>query len=222
AADRARAALQALADLQWDGVVKGFKASCSVSDLASWLTTDWLNTDHMDQLLELLAADLGGGNGSTVVVETTYFVLKLAQAYSDPEEYHTGVGFEWLRQLGETLVMGKRTRVGGIANIGNNHWIALAIDTEAEIIGYGDGFRNAVPSRLRSHVDWWIHQHLGLQFKWTDLPISKQIDAHSCGVLAYSSLAHWADAKHFPLPKSTTAAMADERLKIFLRLIERH
>ncbi|KAJ7843603.1 hypothetical protein B0H14DRAFT_3688863 [Mycena olivaceomarginata] len=206
-ADRARAALQALENLQWDGVTKGVKASCSISDLASWFTTDWLNTDHMDQLLELLAADLGGGNGSTVVVETTYFVLKLAQAYSDPEEYRTGVGFEWLRQLGETLAMGKRTRMGGIANISDNHWIALAIDTEAETIGYGDG--------LRSHIDWWIHQHLGLQFKWTDLPIPKQIDAHSCGVLAYLSLAHWADTKRFPLLKSTTAAMADERLKNF-------
>ncbi|KAJ7362739.1 hypothetical protein DFH08DRAFT_841388 [Mycena albidolilacea] len=153
AADRARAALQAIENLQWDGVTKGVKASCSISDLASWFTTDWLNTDHMDQLLELLAADLGGGNGSTVVVETTYFVLKLAQAYSDPEEYRTGVGFEWLRQLGETLAMGKRTRMGGIANISDNHWIALAIDTEAETIGYGDGFHNTIPSRLRSHID---------------------------------------------------------------------
>jgi hypothetical protein len=81
-------------------------------------------------------------------------VLKLAQAYSDPEEYRTGVGFKWLRQLGETLAMGKRTRVGGIANISDNHWIALAIDTEAETIGYGDGFHNTIPSRLQSHIDW--------------------------------------------------------------------
>jgi hypothetical protein len=51
---------------------------------------------------------------------------------------------------------------------------------------------------------------------------SDQIDAHSCGVLAYLSLAHWADTKRVPLLKSTTAAMADERLKIFLRLVGRH
>ncbi|KAJ7911183.1 hypothetical protein B0H13DRAFT_1614866, partial [Mycena leptocephala] len=138
------------------------------------------------------------------------------------EEYRTGIGFEWLRQLGEKLAIGKRARVGGIANISDNHWIALAIDTEAESIGYGDGFRDAVPSRLRSHVYWWIHQHIGLQFKWMDLPIPKQIDGHSCGVLAYLSLAHWADTKHFPLPKSTMVAMADERLKIFLLLVELH
>ncbi|KAJ7826137.1 hypothetical protein B0H14DRAFT_2239168, partial [Mycena olivaceomarginata] len=193
-----------------------------VSNLARWFTTQWLNTDHEDQMLELLAADLDVGDGTTTVIETTYFVLALAQAYSDPEKYRTGASLGWLRKLGEALAMGKGTRLGGIANISENHWIAFTIDTEAQVVGYGDGFRSAVPSGLRSHVDWWISQNLGLQFKWTDLPIPKQIDPHSCGILAYFSLAHWVDSKRFPLPKSTIAAMADERVKMFLRVVEHH
>jgi hypothetical protein len=30
-----------------------------VENLVVWFTTDWLNADHEDQMLELLAADLG-------------------------------------------------------------------------------------------------------------------------------------------------------------------
>ncbi|KAJ7358430.1 hypothetical protein DFH08DRAFT_687019 [Mycena albidolilacea] len=220
AADRARVALQILEEFPWDGVIKGFKGDHSVSSLARWFTTEWLNTDHEDQMLELLAADLELGDGSTSTIQTTYFVHALAQAYSNPEMYRTGTGFRWLRRLGEAFAMHKHNRLGAIANINDNHWIALTIDCEAEVIGYGDGFRRTVPSGLRSHLDWWLHQHLGIQFQWTDLPIPKQTDPHSCGILAYFSLAHWFDSQRFPLPNPTAAVMAEERMKMFLRVVE--
>ncbi|KAJ7827174.1 hypothetical protein B0H14DRAFT_2815810, partial [Mycena olivaceomarginata] len=85
AADRARVALQVLEEFPWDGVIKGFKGDHSVSSLARWLTTEWLNTDHEDQMLELLAADLELGDGSMSTIQTTYFVHALTQVYSNPE-----------------------------------------------------------------------------------------------------------------------------------------
>jgi len=55
AAECTRAALKALDSLPWDGTVKGFKAGGSIDGLAHWFTTDWLPTDHEEQMLELLA-----------------------------------------------------------------------------------------------------------------------------------------------------------------------
>jgi hypothetical protein len=220
---RAKAALQALDKLPWKGTVKGFRAGSSVENLAHLFTTDWLNTDHEDQMLELLAADLGLGIVGRGAIQSTFFTLRLAQAYSNPEKYQTDPQFNWLRRLGSQLAMKEHQRLGGIVNVHDNHWIALTIDCKNNIVGYGDGFRQKAPANLCAHVDWWLFQHLGVKFKWKDIPVAKQIDPHSCGILAYHTLANWFGSKRFPLPESTAAAsMADERIKFFLRIIERH
>ncbi|KAJ7369145.1 hypothetical protein DFH08DRAFT_645589, partial [Mycena albidolilacea] len=167
-------ALQALDRLPWDGTIGCFHADSSVESLARWFTTDWLNTDHEDQMLELLSADLDLSDGSTSTIETTYFVLALAQAYSDPEKYRTSQRFRWLRKLGTVFAMRDRDRLGAIVNIHNNHWVALTIDCTKNIVGYGDGFRGKPPSTLHTHLDWWLFQHLGVEFTWKDIPAAKQ------------------------------------------------
>ncbi|KAJ7883901.1 hypothetical protein B0H14DRAFT_2701270 [Mycena olivaceomarginata] len=55
AAGRAKTALEALEKLPWEGTIQGFGGGPSVDNLACWFTTNWLNTDHEDQMLELLA-----------------------------------------------------------------------------------------------------------------------------------------------------------------------
>jgi hypothetical protein len=222
AAGRPAAALQALDKLPWDCSLKGFKASPSVKDFALWFTTDWLNTDHEDYMLELLATDLGLSDGSTSSIETTYFVQALEWAYSDPDAYRSGARFRWLRRLGTAFATKDRDRLGSIANINDNHWVALTIDCKENIIGYGDGFRGPAPASLRTHLNWWLFEHLGTKFKWKDISVPKQTDPHSCGILAYFALASWFDSERFPLPKSTAASMADERIKMFLRAIDQH
>ncbi|KAJ7864086.1 hypothetical protein B0H14DRAFT_3605343 [Mycena olivaceomarginata] len=122
AAERARAAIQALDLLPGDGAIKGFKAGGTISDLADWFTTDWLWTDHEEQMLELLASDLGLSDGSTSCVQNTYFVKALAEACSDPEKYRTARKFGWLRRLGASFATKDRTRLGTIANKNENHW----------------------------------------------------------------------------------------------------
>ncbi|KAJ7683823.1 hypothetical protein B0H14DRAFT_3058473 [Mycena olivaceomarginata] len=64
AAGRAKTALEALEKLPWEGTIQGFRGGPSIDNLACWFTTKWLNTDHEDQMLELLAADLGLSDGS--------------------------------------------------------------------------------------------------------------------------------------------------------------
>ncbi|KAJ7744391.1 hypothetical protein B0H16DRAFT_1322159, partial [Mycena metata] len=222
ASERARAAIKALDSLPWNGTVKGFKAGGYIEDLAHWFTTDWLRSDHEDQMLELLASDLGLSDGNTSSIETTFFISILAQAYSDPERYRTARQFRWLRRLGASLATKDRLRVGTIGNKNENHWITLTIDGEKKAVGYGDGFRGKPSQSLREHLNWWLFEHLGVPFKWSDIPVAKQDDPHSCGILSYFDLAHWFDSERFPLPKCTAASMADERIKMFLRIVERH
>ncbi|KAJ7752973.1 hypothetical protein B0H16DRAFT_1418844 [Mycena metata] len=222
AAQHARAAIEALDMLPWDGSVKGFRTGGTVDDLARWFTKDWLRSDHEDQMLEILASDLGLTDSSTLSIRNSFFVNSLAQAYDAPEAYRAGEKHQWLRKIGQALATKDRTRLGTITNKNENHWVALAIDCEKESVGYGDGFGDDPSRLLRKHVDWWIREHLGTTFTWGDLPVAKQNDPYSCGILGYFDLAHWCDSKRFPLPKCTAASMADERLKMFLRIVERH
>ncbi|KAJ7094036.1 hypothetical protein B0H15DRAFT_776460, partial [Mycena belliarum] len=209
-------ALEALTKLPWDGALRGFRAGGSVEQLAHWFTKDWLRSDHEDQMLELLASDLGFlGN----CIDLTFFRSKLAEAYSNPDRYRTDQGFRWLRRLGTAFATKDRTRSGTISNENENHWITLVIDAEKQIVGYGNGFRTQVPADLRKHLDWWLNEHLATKFKWVDIPVAQQTDPHSCGILAYFTLAHWFDPERFPLPTCTAAAMAEARIKMFLRIV---
>ncbi|KAF8135951.1 hypothetical protein K438DRAFT_1997082 [Mycena galopus ATCC 62051] len=102
------------------------------------------------------------------------------------------------------------------------HWVTLTIDCEKKIIGYGNRFRTNAPASLRKHLDWWLFEHLGVDFEWTTIPMAKQNDPHSCGILAYFAPAHWFTSERFLLPKCTAASMAEERIKMFLRVVECH
>ncbi|KAJ7155296.1 hypothetical protein C8R46DRAFT_841387, partial [Mycena filopes] len=176
--------------LPWDGTMKGFKAGGSVEALARWFMTDWLQSDHEDQMLELLALDLGLDDGSTTCIQNSFFFKYLGRAYSDPDAYRTAHSFGWLRRIGTSLATKQRIRLGTIGNKNENHWVALGIDAEAGVVGYGDGFRGKPSPSLERHVDWWLYEHLGRALKWKDIPVAKQHDPHSCGILGYFDLAH--------------------------------
>ncbi|KAJ7831710.1 hypothetical protein B0H14DRAFT_3713219 [Mycena olivaceomarginata] len=153
-ASRAKAALQALNRLSWDCSIKCFHGGSSVENLVAWFTTDWLNTDHEDQTLELLAADLGLSHKSTSTINSTHFAVKLGQVYSCPDEYQTAEEFQWLRWLGTVFAMRHRERLGTIVNIHNIHWVALTIDYTQNIVGYRDRFGNKAPKFLCKSLDW--------------------------------------------------------------------
>jgi hypothetical protein len=214
-----KAAIGALENLLWDGKIHGFKAGGSVDNLTLWFT-DWLKTDHENQMLELLVLDLGITDGSTSCIEPMHFVHILAQAYSDPDNCHTAHHFGWLQWLGTSFAMKDRTCLGTIANKDENHWVALSIDCEKQVIGYG--FRGKPLLSLCKHLNWWLFKHLGVVFQWTGIPVAKQNDSHSCGILGYFDLVHWFNSVCFALPKCTSASMANKRIKMFLQIVECH
>ncbi|KAJ7846023.1 hypothetical protein B0H13DRAFT_2363298 [Mycena leptocephala] len=126
-AGRANPALKALEKLPWDGDIEGFRGAVPVDSLSRWFTTDWLKTDHEDHMLELLAADLGLGDGSTSSIQTTYFSHALAKAYTDPEAYRTDVSFRWLRRIGTAFATKDRNRLGWMYSQRTQIWTEFIV-----------------------------------------------------------------------------------------------
>ncbi|KAJ7695554.1 hypothetical protein B0H14DRAFT_2418745, partial [Mycena olivaceomarginata] len=211
-----QAAFTALKELPWKGVVKGFREKEEVETLAHWLTTDWLTTTHEHQMLETLADDLALDESSPDTIPITFFAHTLSRGFYNPEAYRTGREWRWVRRLGDAFATGQRKRFGTIANINENHWVAIAFNCEEKVIYYGDPMGGAVPKHVRDHYNWWIYEHLGEEYCWKDLPMPLQRDLHSCGILAYFGLAHFFDPEYFPLPVPTLDSMANERLKMFI------
>jgi hypothetical protein len=222
ATEYVQAALTALKELPWKEVVQGFRENDEVGYLACWLTTDWLKTTHEHQMLEILTDDLALDESSLDTIQNTFFAFKLSRAFYNPEAYRTAREWRWVRQLGEAFTIGQRRRFGTIANINENHWVAIAFDSGEKAIYYGDSMGGEVPKSIRDQYNWWIYEHLGQEYCWKELPIPQQSDLCSCGILAHFCLAHFFDPEHFPLPVPTLDSMANERLKMFIRAAERH
>ncbi|KAJ6523714.1 hypothetical protein B0H19DRAFT_1085571 [Mycena capillaripes] len=73
--------------------VQLIKAGVIVEDLALWFTKSRLKINHENQMFKLLPVDLRLSDGSTSAIETTYFVITLAQACSNPDAYRTASHF---------------------------------------------------------------------------------------------------------------------------------
>lgn len=69
-------------------------------------------------------------------------------------------------------------------------------------------------SNLRAVLDWWMSEHDGT-FSCRQLPITRQEDQHSCGILSWNALTAFF-VKDVELIKIDD--VMDARLEIFLRL----
>ncbi|KAF8146548.1 hypothetical protein K438DRAFT_1990565 [Mycena galopus ATCC 62051] len=133
AAERAKQALTALADLGWTGNLQGLKAGGTISDLVFWFNKKWLQTDHEDGMLKILADDLGLSDGDGDTIWSTYF---------------------WLWGLGQGIAMGTRHCLGTVANKDDEHWVALAINSKNKTVPYGDRFRKKLFEHLAIEFRW--------------------------------------------------------------------
>ncbi|KAK1233853.1 hypothetical protein PQX77_002971 [Marasmius sp. AFHP31] len=212
----------ALRNLPWSGNIKGFEDFDETVKVTSYCTNAWLATIHEHQLIELLREDLQLTPTSPTLIADTYHPQKLADAYYDAQSYMTKKAYGWLRAQGQELATGLRDSMCTIANIGSNHWVALAIDFRKEQVYYGDSLGGKIDSELRQSYDWWIRQHTDTEadFKWIPMSITEQQDGFSCGIFAANALAHHLDSTGHPLLAPEDAV--EKRLEILLPVVRRH
>jgi hypothetical protein len=207
-----------LSCIAWAGTIRGFSASIGTHYLATYATRDWLTDEHESQMLDLLRYDvLREGSGEHAEIESIFFLSKLQDAYRDQENYGTHIRHRWIRGQGQALSTGTREQLVILANIGDNHWIALILDFKLSIIWYGDSLGKVISDELHDVMEWWTHLHTGRTFDHAQLGITRQRDGFSCGLLAWNALAVYLLKDQYSL--INTADVAEERLKILLRVI---
>ena len=168
-------------------------------------------------MLELLKMDLRNEGQHDVLVDHTAFALLLTAAYEDRDNYTSNQHYAWLRKRGEDLAAGQKSSLVTIVNQNSNHWIGTIIDFKARRTLYGDPMKRPISTNLQQVLDWWTGYHTHFSFTHHNLPISRQLDSFSCGVLAWDSLRCYLLKTKPPLMDATR--MHDARLEIFLRLV---
>lgn len=213
----------ALSNLPWFGNIQGFDNQEPISDLARYITHEWLTDVHENQMLDLLRRHLFlDPTTRGIEVENLAFMVFIERGYRAREsgEYAESNYFAHARGLGEALSSGRQESVLLIKNIGNKHWVSFDLNFKDSCIRYGDSFGEEPPVELMLAVEWWTYHHTGRQFASQKLEITTQEDGFSCGLLAFNALAHRADPKKYPLIAATE--VDDARLEILLAVIERH
>ena len=211
----------ALSCIPWNRNIQGFSASVGTEYLAAYATTEWLKDEHITQMLDLLRCDIiREGLSQSVEVETIWFLPKLKHGYRDQEGYASHTSYRWIHAQGQALSTGSRSQLAMIGNIGGNHWISLVIDIIQETVFYGDSLGMNINDGLREELDWWTHLHTGRFFDYRKLSITHQQDGYSCGLLAWNALVAFIFKEKHPL--ISPSCVAQERLKVLLRVAEKH
>jgi hypothetical protein len=211
-----------LAGLPWNGQLSGRKIP--ITTLSAYMTTEWLSDEHESQMLELLRQDLlRTALNSEVEVEEIHFIPLLCNAYSNRSQYPMDRHWTWLREKGHAIAtpMGVRRQGQAVAlsNVGGNHWVAIVLDFEKATIQYGDSLGGHINEQLKDVLGWWTHYHTGHIFTHFNLPITRQHDSHSCGLLAWNALAAYLlEGTELLRP----ADVVEERLKVLLRVVDHH
>jgi hypothetical protein len=216
----------ALASISWSDTIKGFPGTALMDCLTTYLTKDWLTDEHEDQMLYLLECDMTRSRkDDRTHIANAFFITRLVEIYKDPnrtDHYATSKGLAWLRKKGQEFGTGALEKLVTIANVGRNHWVAVEVDFECSKILYGDSLGGKINEEIETALTWWLHQHSAKHFTTDLLPITRQRDDYSCGILAWNAIATKMFPERYSLMDDDSPAIANERLKIFLEVVERH
>lgn len=181
-----------LSNIPSSGPLQGFTIVVEMHYLASLVGQDWLTSEHINLLMELLRHDLiatGQGTRVKVITETSSFLAKLTQAYKNSNDYGTGKQeFCWLEQVAQSLANGTRQQLTFIANVQQNHWVACIIDAEENAIWHGNSLGGVIDSTLKLTLMWWTYFHFGKHFVVRDYPLHISVMVTH---VAYVPGKHW-------------------------------
>jgi hypothetical protein len=212
----------ALSTLTWDENLQGFSpnATDSLENLTAYASTNWLNGEHANQMLDLLKIDIEQAGLSAIEVANTYFYAKISQGYEDVEKYTSHSSFRVYRHMGHMLATGALDLLAFLANLNQNHWVAVVLDFKNGIIWYGDSLGEKIPSSMEKNLKWWTKFHSGKDFTVKKLIITIQKDSFLCCLLAWNALCVFIFPKtaHF-IPAER---VAEGRLKMLLQIIYQH
>ena len=206
-----------LTTLPWSGRLKGFELPIDIKNLASLLKNDWLFGELEMGMLEILKRNLSDDEKNKIFFEDVNFTDLLAVACSNVNEYRTEQGYKWIQGRGEALASGERQYLVSIVNQDEVHWVAIILDFTRQEILYADSLEHSMQDELKEAVEWWTYYHTGLEFTHRLLPITKQQDGFSCGVLAWDAIRVFFSRGNLNLMDAKNGC--DERIRVFLQFV---
>jgi hypothetical protein len=97
--------------------------------------------------------------------------------------------------------------------------VAVVFDHRDEtVVRYGDSFQTPIPGELSAACRWWLGQHTPEQAELANLPITRQQDGHSCGMLVNNAQEHFLDPS---IPLLSPTHIVNSRLEMFDRIATR-
>ncbi|TFK90196.1 hypothetical protein K466DRAFT_543888 [Polyporus arcularius HHB13444] len=217
--------LTLLSLLPWSATLSGFSNHEPMETLTRYLSRAWLSDVHENQLLDILRTKLMRRvAGHVVELETTYLWRSLEAAFqgNDRDRYRQHGAFSRLRGLGELLATGERHHLGLLVNRRNTHWVAIVVDFPKAEILFGDSLGHAPDPELMATMSWWLNCHTASPFSWRSLKITRQNDAHSCGVLSWNALAHYLLPDEYALAGLSPHDTDGLRMQMLLEVGRRH
>ncbi|VDC06127.1 unnamed protein product [Peniophora sp. CBMAI 1063] len=217
--------MQALRATPWSRALRGFpelpKSETPLTILCAFLTQAWLDDKQMAVLLALTRLRLLMHSSSTFkTLQSSFFFPKLEQIYKERELY--GRETTWVYKLGTELSASKGLLAMPV-NIGQLHWVAVTIDFASHEVRHGDSLGGDIPRSVRDILRWWTEAHAGSPFKIRTLPITRQSDGFSCGILVANALSHALLGDR--LLSSDLAGKqeaVDQRLRALIEVLRRH
>jgi len=82
--------------------------------------------------------------------------------------------YAWIQKKGQEISTGVYEMLATIANINQNHWVAVVLDFKESRIRYGKSMGGSIDEDLEVMLTWWSHQHTGRHFTTSYLPITWQ------------------------------------------------
>ncbi|KAJ7574501.1 hypothetical protein C8J56DRAFT_1172807 [Mycena floridula] len=205
------AACQVLQVLPWNTPIpRNFGGTTSMSAL---FTNQWLNDDVLSQIagqLSFATRNMMTFDKPPLILDP-YWSGTLLQSYRLCRNSYSTNGHQCLRDAGQALVGGEWAELAfplnvllenGVVKLPSetqgilgNHWIIIVIDPTHSDILIGDPAASRLPDSMLEVVDcirWWLGCHYGPDelFDVIPMPISRQRDSYSCGVLAMDSISH--------------------------------
>ncbi|KAJ7362494.1 hypothetical protein DFH08DRAFT_841000, partial [Mycena albidolilacea] len=199
-----------LAMLPWGLAKRGLSDSEPFHSLWRFLGTHWLSGSQMNDMLELVAG-----------IELLPKILAAHRA-ADAGTYWMEQGLRWIRDLGDDLVQ-KNAALITSAHLGpvtdERRWVSIVVDCRDEVVvRYGDSFATPIPEEMGAALGWWLDQHTPKDVRFTDLPIARQTDSFSCGMLVGNANVHFTDPR---VPLDAPTDVANARLETFNRMAEK-
>ena len=184
----------------WKDYVKGLGSGLSVTEMATFLSQEWLSGSHIDSMLRammnLRCDTLSHIAPRTEIVLTDFVTHILASPLLDASPIpcsYAKTAPKSVQRLGALIFENPsdiRTATAAFSPPG--HWASLIIDCQARTIGWGDSAGRTAPAglekRLRSFLGLFSPQieFLALQV----LCCAHQTDAYSCGIISVNALKH--------------------------------